>query len=258
MLMQLAVFYTVPVEALTVGSAVAALAMALLIKRALNSTYRSEGWNADRTILLLWLGPPLIAALVSAIVMPVFLARTLTATLVPAFLMIAGAIARTDGDRERRMITAAICITLLPTAVTTVLRPSSERWDLASAFLARNVRAGDQVWLYPSDSALPIKETGRSIAGTVRPIPGPFPNLDFNGPARAGWPAVKSLTEKQAQAFASDPALRKVGVIWLVTRQSAIFDPKNDVPDALARVRRPGPVQEWGYINVRPYYLQRR
>ena len=56
MLLQLAVLYTVPVEALTVGSAVAALAMPLLIKRAIASTWVSRGWNSDRAILLLWLG----------------------------------------------------------------------------------------------------------------------------------------------------------------------------------------------------------
>jgi len=46
----------------------------------------------------------------------------------------------------------------------------------------------------------------------------------------------------------------KAPVIWLVTRQSGIFDPNDDLPAALARVRRAGPMEEWGYINVRPYY----
>ena len=45
-------------------------------------------------------------------------------------------------------------------------------------------------------------------------------------------------------------------VIWLVTRQSGIFDPDGDMPAALARVRRPGPAQSWGYISVQPYYLR--
>src|SRR5439155_27316264 len=81
MLLQLLVLYTIPVEALTVGSAIAALAMALLIKRALASTYASQGWNSDRAMLLLWLGPPMLAALISALFIPVFLARTLSGTL---------------------------------------------------------------------------------------------------------------------------------------------------------------------------------
>jgi uncharacterized membrane protein len=254
MLRQLLVLYTVPVEALTVGSAVAALAMALLIKRALASTWASHGWNSDRTLLLLWLGPPMIAALLSATFMPVFLARTLSGTLIPAYLAIAGAIARSDDPRERRMITAAICITLLPTAFGLAVRPATERWDLLSAYLSRNVAAQDQVWLYPADSALPLDQVGRPIPGTVRAIPAPFPTLGVKGPIRAGWPAVVSVTPEQAGKFAGDPALSHVPVVWLVTRQSGIFDPNNDMPAALAHVRRPGAIERWGYIDVRPYY----
>jgi hypothetical protein len=258
MLLQLLVMYTVPVEALTVGSAVAALAMALLIKRALVTTYLSRGWNPDRAILLLWFGPPILAALISATFMPVFLARTLSGTLVPAYLAIATAVARTPGPRERRMLTAAICITLLPTALVLAVRPGTERWDLLSGYLSRNVSAHDQVWLYPSDTALPLASTGVAVPGTVRAIPAPFPTLGVKGPIRAGWPAVVSVTPEQATKLATDPALKPVPVIWLVTRQSGIFDPNDDVPAALARERRPGKLQEWGYINVRPYYARGR
>jgi hypothetical protein len=45
-----------------------------------------------------------------------------------------------------------------------------------------------------------------------------------------------------------------VPVIWLVTRQSALFDPGSEFPKALARVRRAGAIQHWGYIDVQPFY----
>jgi hypothetical protein len=254
MLLQLLVLYTIPVEALTVGSAVAALAMFLLLKRAVGFTWASKGWTSDRLILLLWLGPPLIAALISAVFEPIFLARTLSGTLVPAYLMIAGAIARSEDGRDRRMITAAICITLIPTAAAVALRPADERWDLVSTYLQHNVSPRDQVWLYPADSALPLAALDRPIPGKVRPIPEPFPTMHYKGPIRAGWPAVVSLTPAQAAQFAGDPSIRDVPIVWLVTRQSEIFDPAGDMPAALARVRRSGPSQHWGYIDVRPYY----
>jgi len=228
--------------------------MALLLKRALASTWSSKGWNSNRLLLLLWLGPPLIAAVISAAFVPIFLARTLSGTLVPAYLLIAGAIARSDDARERRMITAAICITLIPAAAAVALRPADERWDLLSDYLSRNVATADQVWLYPADSALPLAAVRERIPGTVRPIPEPFPTMDFEGPIRAGWPAVVSLTPLQADAFARDQRLNDVPVIWLVTRQSGIFDPNGDVPKALSRVRRPGALVRWGYIDVRPYF----
>ena len=254
LLFQLLALYTVPVEALTIGSAFAALAMALLIKRALATTWESKGWNSDRLMLLLWLGPPMLASLISALYEPVFLARTLSGTLVPCYLMIAGAIARGDDARERSLISAAICATLLPTAIWLAVREPTERWDLLTAYLSRNVAAYDQVWLYPADSALPIDAMGRPIRGTTRAIPEPFPTLGFKGPIRAGWPAVVSLTPGQAATFANDSKLKGVPVIWLVTRQSGIFDPSDDVPKALAKIRRPGPLTEWGYITARPYY----
>ena len=251
---QLLALYTVPVEALSIASAIAALAMVLLFKRAIATTWSSAGWNSERLMLLLWLGPPMLAALISATYEPVFLSRTLSGTLVPAYLMIAGAIAKSDDARERRIITLAICITLVPAAVSMAVRGATERWDLLSAYLSRNVAAKDQVWLYPADSALPLGAVGRSVPGTLRAIPEPFPTLGFKGPIRAGWPAVVSVSPVQARRFATDPALTEVPVIWLVTRQSGIFDPYNDMPTALARVRRAGPTQEWGYINVTPYY----
>jgi uncharacterized membrane protein len=254
MLLQLLVLYTVPVEALTLGSAIAALAMALLIKRALTSTWSSRGWNSDRTILLLWLGPPLLAALISALFMPVFLARTLSATLIPAYLAIAGAIARTEGERERRLLTAAIAITLLPTAVMLAVRPATERWDLLSAYLTTNVKPHDEVWLYPTDSSLPLAQAGYPISRNVRQVPAPFPTLTSTGPIRAGWPAVVSVTAEQADALARDRRLHEVPVIWLVTRQAGIFDPDGDMPAALARVRKAGKPQQWGYVAVQPYY----
>ena len=36
--------------------------------------------------------------------------------------------------------------------------------------------------------------------------------------------------------------------------KGGIFDPDNDLPNALARTRRAGAAQDWGYISVRPYY----
>jgi hypothetical protein len=78
--------------------------------------------------------------------------------------------------------------------------------------------------------------------------------VGFKGPIRAGSPAVVSVTAAQARAIAAAPAARSASTVWLVTRQSGVFDPNHELPDALARTRRPGASVEWGYIAVRPYY----
>jgi hypothetical protein len=253
MLVQLFGIYGVPFEAITAGSAVAALVLLLLAKRAIQSAIVTPQWNDERALLLLWLGPPLIAAAVSQLAVPVFLPRTLSATLAPFYVAVGAALARTAGSKERTYLAAALAVTLLPTAVQIATRPAPEPWGEVRAYLAGHVAPSDQVWLYPNDSALPLDAAGPNLY-SLRGIPGDYPAVGFKGPIRAGSPAVVSLTRDQAQATAADPKLRSVRVIWLVTRQSGLFDPENELPSALAKLRGPGPVQRWGYIAVQPFY----
>lgn len=251
MLLQLLTLYSVPVELLTVGSALAALIMLLLLKRAVQSAFAVKSWNADRALMLLWLGPPLLAAAISALFMPIFLPRTLAAALVPAYLAMGSAVARTDSPRERLAFSLALCLTLIPTAVQIALRPATERWDDVRAYLANHVSRGDQVWLYPNDSALPLEASG-PMPG-LRGIPADYPAIGVKGPIRAGSPAVISVTKAQANVLVSDATLKNVRTVWLVTRQSGVFDPAGDMPAALSSARKAGAKREWGYITVQPY-----
>ena len=254
MLLQLIGLYAIPWEAMTVASALAALVMVLLVKRAIEGAVRARGWNADRALVLLWWGPPAIAVIVSVAAMPIFLPRTLAATLVPAYLAFSSAIARSSSRHERFGFAAVLAITLPVAALEVALRPPVEDWTAVAAYLDRNVRPGDQVWLYPNDSALPLREAGFRAIAQARGVPGDYPAIGFKGPIRAGSPAVVSLTREQSVQLVADPALRRAPAVWLVTRQAMLFDPAEDVPHALSGVRRPGPPQDWGYISVRPYY----
>ena len=252
MALQLLSLYAVPVEVLTVGTAVAALIMLLLTKRSVQSCLETPGWTSEHVVLLLWWGPPLAAILISQLVMPVFLIRTLAPTLVPAAVAIGRALAGTESRRERSALGFALVVTLIPGSLQIAMRPATEPWDKVAAYLKENVRRGDEVWLYPNDSALPLLEARSKIP--MRGIPGNYPAVGVKGPIRAGSPAVVSVTGPQAALLAGDPAVARVGTIWLVTRQSALFDPANDMPSALASIRRAGHPQKWGYINVTPYY----
>jgi uncharacterized membrane protein len=246
--------YTVPMELFGVGSAIAALALLLLAKRAIGAAAVASGWSADRALLVLWIGPPLVAIAVSTLWMPIFLLRTLAPTLVPAYIAMAGALARTPSSRERWTIGALLVSMLVPLSLQVALKPAAERWDLLGNFLAANVRPGDQVWVYPNDSALPLRAAEPNAAYTLRGIPGDYPSLGFKGPIRAGSPAVVSLTADQAALLASGAP--RSGTIWLVTRQQSIFDPHGDVPRALSAVRRRGRATHWGYIEATPYYAR--
>ena len=188
MLIGLLGLYSVPIEALTIASFVAAVIMLVLARRALSRAFARPGWTADKAMILLWLGPPLLAASISALFMPVFLARTLSASLIPACLAMAGAAARATSARERRRIAAGLFITLVPSAIQIALRPAPEPWDEVSAYLQRHVQTGDQVWLYPNDSALPLAlaAKGASHSYPARGIPRSYPAIGFKGPIRAG------------------------------------------------------------------------
>ncbi len=247
-------FYSIPVEALTLGSAVAALIMLLLIKRAIQHDATGSGWTSGKALLLLWWGPTLLAIAISALYIPVFLARTLSGTLIPAYVALAGAVARTPSPRERLFLSAALSITLVPTAVQMAIQPASEKWDQAAAYLERVVRPVDEVWIYPNDSILALRRATPNAAYRIRQLPADFPALAFKGINRSGSPATPSMTPRQAQLIAQDPAIRAIPTIWLVTRQISIFDPRNDFERALMRSRRPGKAQTWGYITVQPYY----
>lgn len=252
MALQLLSLYAVPVEVLTIGTAVAALIMLLLAKRAVQFSLKTRGWSAEQAILLLWWGPPLAAILISQLVMPVFLIRTLAPTLIPAALALGRSLARTKSERERLYLGVALVITLIPGSVELAMRPATEPWDRVAAYLNQRVRAGDEVWLYPNDSALPLVQAGASMS--MRGIPGNYPAVGLKGPIRAGSPAVVSVTAAEAARIADDRSIGEVRTIWLVTRQSALFDPANDMPAALARTRRAAQTNKWGYINVTPYY----
>jgi hypothetical protein len=161
-------------------------------------------------------------------------------------------VARGSSRQERLFLAAGLSIPLLVTAVQVAKRPPMEDWSAVSAYLRQNVQPTDAVWLYPNDSALPLRETGYSST-QARGIPGEYPAVGFKGPIRAGSPAVVSLTADQARKLAADPRLSRVRTIWLVTRQSELFDPRADVPRALASTRKAGSAQRWGYITVQSY-----
>lgn len=252
MALQLLSLYAVPVEVLTIATAIAALIMLLLAKRAVQNCLETRGWSAEHAILLLWWAPPLAAILISQLAIPVFLVRTLAPTLVPAILAIARALARTDSRNERCGLAFALVITLLPGSVQFAMRNPTEAWDSVAAYLDDHVHAGDEVWLYPNDSALPLREAHLSVP--TRGIPGNYPAVGIPGPIRAGSPAVVSVTGPEALHLASDPLAARVSTIWLVTRQGGLFDPANDMPTALAQTRRAGLTQKWGYISATPYY----
>lgn len=253
--LQLLALYFAPFDGSNILQALALAVALVLAIRAVMKAASSRGWDADRALLLLWAGPPLLTILISAFYAPIFLPRTLTATVVPAYLVLAGAVARSS-RWEQLIMPVVLAIAWVPSALQTATRPPAERWGEVSVYLKGHVQPSDQVWFYPNDSELPLRAAGFGPSSNARGVPGSYPLIGVNGIVRGGSPAVVSLTHSQAEALANGPATAGAGTIWLVTRQSDVFDPQQDLPKALARVRRAGPKRSWSAIGVQPYFPQ--
>jgi hypothetical protein len=254
-LLKLLGLYAVPAEVLTFVSAVAALIIILLTKRAIQSAVQQRSWSAEAALLLLWWGPPILTVLVSILYMPLFLPRTLTPTLVPCYLSLGAALARIPAARERLILAAALAASLVPAGLAMALRPATEPWDEVNHYIEQHIGPGDLVWLYPNDSGLPLRQAGPAATYKRRGIPADYPALGVPGPVRAGSPAVVSLTAPNAVRLADETARENIPAIWLLTVHNDYFDPSADVPAALSRTRRRGLRREWGYIAVQPFYL---
>ena len=189
--------------------------------------------------LLLWWGPPLLAIVISSLVMPIFLSRTLTPTLVPAYLALGRRRgARPVGAGTLRPRSAALAITSCPLAV-------SGRAASVGGALGRGQRLSPPQ-RQSGRSGLAVSQRQRTAAARSRSrylnarhsrrLSSHQLSRARSAPARLQW----FVTRRQADAIAGDPHLRDVPTVWLVTRQSGIFDPANDVPLRWPSARKPG------------------
>ena len=133
--------YAVPVEVLTIGSAVAALVMILLAKRAVQVGLDNRwldrrprppsalvGTAADRGLRLAARDADLSGS-------------NARRDVIPAYLALAGVLARAQSPRERLALAAALVITLIPSTLQVAFRPATESWDEVAAYLHRNCPA---------------------------------------------------------------------------------------------------------------------
>ena len=98
---------SVPYEVLTAGSAIAALVLLFLVKRAIQAAVATRGWSADRALLLLCAGPPLLAVSMNSRCHCSSSARS-RRPCVPAYLLMAGAVARSESSCQRLFLTASL------------------------------------------------------------------------------------------------------------------------------------------------------
>ena len=222
----------------------------VLLFLGIRSLFRSGDRDIGRGLLLLILLPPLAAAWISQLIMPVFLPRTLAGVLVPIYLVCAIAIAALP---RKQMLAAggALAAVFLINLVQAVDRPPMERWDRVSTILAREMGPRDTIWVYPNDAILPLRLAAEQPR-PLHPIPAPFPALDAPGPRPSGNAGVVGLDGPTARLWADRHPADPAGTIWLVRSAPGLFDPKDEVLRGLAGNRRIGPRRQWDDLVLEP------
>lgn len=222
----------------------------ILVFLGIRGLFLSGDRDIGRGLLLLILLPPLAAAWISQLAMPVFLPRTLAGILVPIYLVCALAIAALP---RRHMLGTggALVAVFLVNLVQAVNRPPMERWDRVTAILALEMGPRDTIWVYPNDAALPLGLAAKARS-PVHPIPSPFPALNLAGSHPSGNAGVVGLDGRAARLWAERHPADPAGTVWLVRSAPGLFDPRDEVLRGLAGNRRIGPRRQWDDLVLEP------
>jgi mannosyltransferase len=228
----------------------ALVAIPSLLFVALRALARSGRDAVAWSLGLLLLAPPLAAALISALGTPVFIPRTQVAVLVPAYLLVAYAIAMLP---RRQAVAGAVLVGLLflVNLGQALVRPDLEPWREIAAILEREMRPGDVIWVYPNDVKIPLERALGSGADIV-PIPAAYPAMDAPGTHPSGSPAVVAIDAPHARAWAARHAPPPGATIWLLRGGPSFFDPDGSVLAELGRGRRHGSPRQWLDMELRP------
>ena len=191
--------------------------------------------------LLLWLalGPFVLEVLLSATVTPVLLFRTLAPVTVGTGLLLA-ALAFTHGPRGWQNILllptlvfmAIISVGLLPRMV-------SEDWAAVADWVESRRAAGDELWVYPNDVALPLGYAleDRRAPSVLNPLPEAFPALNHAGMRPTGAPGVVALSNGEIVELGRRAKISSAPTIWLIQHAERHYDSDGRVAAALGRQR---------------------
>jgi len=202
-----------------------------------------EGWRVALVLAMTALLPILLSIAISLAKSPVFLPRTLSATTVPAVMLLAIGVAGARG--YWRWPVGVALLLMLALLVRIDLHEFRQRpqqdWYGAAAWLDAHVAPGDEVWAYPNDAALPLHYAAHDrgyakVIAALRPQPTPVPTLDA-GPGAAyptGNRGVVTLSPERLRALVAAPAVERVPRIWLLRMGRDMFDRADDFPAAFA------------------------
>jgi mannosyltransferase len=199
--------------------------------------------------------PVLLSVLLSVMVAPVFIARTMTPVAVPALLLFAIGTAGCADARRWLGLGGAFVLGANMLAVDIQARAARpmQDWYPTVAWLQARFRPGDQIFAYPNEGALPLAYAlrDRGMVLPTRPIPTAVPSFDEPGGIYPnGTRGVVSLPRARLRAIADESRTRKVPTIWLLRLAAPTYDPGNIFLHELSRGRRIVSVWQDGPIDL--------
>lgn len=209
-------------------------AIALLVLGACALLRQREGGRVLGAVLLLAIVPVAASLAISVLIAPVFITRTMTPVAVPALMLAAIGAGGWSGPLRWIGLTALALLAsqLITFNIDARKAHPSQNWYGTIAWLAPRYRAGDEVWAYPNEGALPLDYAARDARlhlDTV-PIPTPIPTLD-GGPGAwnpTGSRGVFSLPRERLRAIVRTPRVDRIETIWLLRLGANAYD-KGDV-----------------------------
>lgn len=219
-------------------------AAALIVLVALAALHRPFLWRTISVLLLLALLPIALSLTISILVTPVFIPRTMTATIVPGLLVLALGAALPHGKLRCLAIFALLVITgeMAFRDFNRRQHSTKDRWYQAIEWLQPRFAAKDIVLAYPNEGALPFRYAlrDRAMIMPTRPIPTDIPTLD-GGPRAwnpTGSRGVFSLPADRLQTIADSPEIHSVSTVWLLRLGPWAYDKGDHFLHALERDRR--------------------
>jgi mannosyltransferase len=187
------------------------------------------GLKADQrrfvfALIIMAIAPILMSILISAMIAPVFLMRTLVACSVPFILLVALGV---DDKLVIRSVFALLLAVTFTRAVQVQSLPPEQDWYAVARWLAPKLRPGDLVYAYPNEGALPLRYALRDInkSADIRSIPSEIPARDPAGWYPTGSRGVQTLPAWRLEQIANDPISRKAPTIWLLRMGREKYDP---------------------------------
>jgi len=187
-----------------------------------------SGWRLAIGLVIAATVPIILSIAISITITPVFIVRTLTPVVVPEILIFAAAFAIRLPIWTTIAVAAALAQQHLIVDLYEFRRPPEQNWYGTLHWLQPQWRAGDELWAYPNEGALPFSYAARDLGLTITPrsVPTVVPTLN---PIPGAWHptgsrGVVSLPPETLHAIANTAHARSVPTIWLLRLGGGTYD----------------------------------